>query len=145
VVKQSITFKFEQPRISKPRFASQVEMNNDLPKPVITHYFPKEKESAFAKPYHMTVSSEYRSSSKNMPRFTTNDMVHNHYLEEAKKETQERGKNSRPSKCVFNANHDACVTKFLNEVNSRAKVPSYKTTNRNKPEKQISVAKKPER
>ncbi|GJR78877.1 hypothetical protein Tco_0149662 [Tanacetum coccineum] len=48
-------------------------------------------------------------------------------------------------KCVFNANHDACVTKFLNEVNSRAKVPSHKTTNRNKPEKQISITKKPER
>ncbi|GJZ26513.1 hypothetical protein Tco_0570766 [Tanacetum coccineum] len=48
-------------------------------------------------------------------------------------------------KCIFNANHDACVTKFLNEVNSRAKVPSHKTTNRNKPEKQISVAKKPKR
>ncbi|GJX88721.1 hypothetical protein Tco_0340735 [Tanacetum coccineum] len=48
-------------------------------------------------------------------------------------------------KCIFNANHDACVTKFLNEVNSRAKVSSHKTTNRNQPEKQISVAKKPER
>ncbi|GJW63672.1 retrovirus-related pol polyprotein from transposon TNT 1-94 [Tanacetum coccineum] len=48
-------------------------------------------------------------------------------------------------KCVFNANHDSCVTKFLNEVNSRAKVPSNKTTNRNKPVEQISFAKKPER
>ncbi|GJW81946.1 hypothetical protein Tco_0145921 [Tanacetum coccineum] len=48
-------------------------------------------------------------------------------------------------KCVFNANHDSCVTKFLNEVNSRAKVPFNKTTNRNKPVEQISVAKKPER
>ncbi|GKF75495.1 hypothetical protein Tco_0224939, partial [Tanacetum coccineum] len=26
-------------------------------------------------------------------------------------------------KCVFNANHDACVIKFLKEVNSRAKIP----------------------
>ncbi|GJZ91876.1 hypothetical protein Tco_0663941 [Tanacetum coccineum] len=115
-------------------------------------------------------------------------MVHNHYQEEAKKKTQERDRNSRPSvmpsaksqrtnngskpkprsntqtsrnwpasknsfvmtktmpiaehsrnsrnfsdskyfvcstcqKCVFNANHDSCVTKFLNEVNSRAKIP----------------------
>ncbi|GJR47558.1 hypothetical protein Tco_1315661 [Tanacetum coccineum] len=33
----------------------------------------------------------------------------------------------------------------MNEVNSRAKVPSNKTTNRNKPVEQISVAKKPER
>ncbi|GKB37982.1 hypothetical protein Tco_0882924 [Tanacetum coccineum] len=145
-----------------------------------------------------------------MPRFSSNDMVHNHYLEEAKKKTQERGRNSRPSvmpsaksqstangskpkprsntqtsrnwpasnnsfvttktmtiaehsknsknftnskhfvcstcqKCVFNANHDSCVTKFLNEVNSRAKVPSNKTTNRNKPVEQTSFAKKPER
>ncbi|GKB00432.1 hypothetical protein Tco_0828425 [Tanacetum coccineum] len=48
-------------------------------------------------------------------------------------------------KCVFNANHDSCVTKFLNEVNSRAKVPSYKTTTRYKPVEQTSVAKKPER
>nr|GEY53859.1 hypothetical protein [Tanacetum cinerariifolium] len=48
-------------------------------------------------------------------------------------------------KCLINANHDSCVTKFLKEVNSRAKVPSNKTTNRNKPVEQISVAKKPER
>nr|GEY83427.1 hypothetical protein [Tanacetum cinerariifolium] len=48
-------------------------------------------------------------------------------------------------KCVFNANHDSCVTKFLNEVNSRAKVPSNKTTNKNKPIEQTSVARKPER
>ncbi|GJW71344.1 hypothetical protein Tco_0128261 [Tanacetum coccineum] len=143
-------------------------------------------------------------------RYRSNDMVHNHYLEEAKKQTQEIGKNSKTSvipstrsqsttngskqksrinnqkyrnwpasksscvttktvpiaehsrnsrnfsdskhfvcstcqKCVFNANHDSCVTKFLNEVNSRAKVPSNKTTNRNKPVEQTSVAKKPER
>nr|GEX89152.1 hypothetical protein [Tanacetum cinerariifolium] len=32
-------------------------------------------------------------------------------------------------KCVFNANHDACLTKFLKEVNSRIKVPSPKTRN----------------
>ncbi|GJW13359.1 hypothetical protein Tco_0017492 [Tanacetum coccineum] len=121
-----------------------------------------------------------------MPRYSSNDKVHNHYLEKAKKKTQERGRNSRPSvipsaisqstdngskpkpridnqksrncpasktscvttktvptanysrnfrkfsytkhfvcstcqKCVFNVNHDTCVTKFLNEVSSRAK------------------------
>ncbi|GJY77696.1 hypothetical protein Tco_0483497 [Tanacetum coccineum] len=202
VVRQLTAFKSERPRISKPRFASQVDVNNDLSKPVTTHYLPRERESAFAKPHHMIAPSS--------SRYSSNDMVHNHYLEEAKKKTQESGRNSRPSvmpsarsqstangskpkprinnqksrnwpasktsyvttktvpiaehsrnsrnfsdskhfvcstcqKCVFNANHDSCVTKFLNEVNSRAKVPSHKTTNRNKPVKQISVAKKPER
>ncbi|GKF17353.1 hypothetical protein Tco_0062271 [Tanacetum coccineum] len=92
-------------------------------------------------------------------RYSSNDMVHNHYLEEAKKKTQESSRNSAPSvmpsarsqsmangstpkprinnqksrnwpasksscvptcqKCVFNANHDSCVTKFLNEVKSQ--------------------------
>ncbi|GJX73562.1 hypothetical protein Tco_0312157 [Tanacetum coccineum] len=181
VVRQPIVFKSERPRISKPRFASQVNVNNDLSKPVTTHYLPKEKEFACAKPNHMIASSS--------SRYNSIDLVHNHYLEEAKKKTQEKGRNSRPSvmpsarsqsttndskpkpkinnqksrdwpaskngcittktvpiaehsrnssnlsdpkhfvcstcqKCVFNANHDACVTKFLNKVNSRAKVPS---------------------
>nr|GEX87359.1 hypothetical protein [Tanacetum cinerariifolium] len=48
-------------------------------------------------------------------------------------------------KCVFNANHDHCVTKFLNEVNSRAKVSPNTITNINKPVEQTSVVKKPER
>ncbi|GJX37612.1 retrovirus-related pol polyprotein from transposon TNT 1-94 [Tanacetum coccineum] len=183
-------------------FASQVDVNNDLSKPVTTHYLPKERESAFAKPHHMIAPSS--------SRYSSNDMVHNHYLEEAKKKTQESGRNSKFSvmpfarsqstangskpkprinnqnsrnwpasksscvmtktvpiaehsrnsrnfsdskhfvcstcqKCVFNANHDSCVTKFLKEVNSRAKVPSHKKTNRNKPVVQTSFAKKPER
>ncbi|GKB32658.1 hypothetical protein Tco_0872059 [Tanacetum coccineum] len=97
VVSQPTTFKSERPRISKPRFASKVDVNNDLPKPITTHYLPKEREFAFAKPYHMTAYSESWNSLKNMPRFSSNDMVHNHFLEEAKKKTQERGTNSRPS------------------------------------------------
>ncbi|GJV85824.1 hypothetical protein Tco_1525722 [Tanacetum coccineum] len=160
--------------------------------------------------------SKSRNSSKSISTSTlkvtygSNDMIHNYYLEDARKKTQESGRNSRPTmmpsaisqsttnstkpkprinnqnsrnwlasksscvttktvpiaehsrnsrnfsdskhfvcstcqKCVFNANLDSCVTKFLNEVNSRAKVPSHKTTNRNKPVEQISIAKKPER
>nr|GEY55690.1 hypothetical protein [Tanacetum cinerariifolium] len=158
----------------------------------------------------MIESSNSRISSKNMTRFSSNDMVHNHYLEEAKKRTQECSRNSETSlmhsarsqnttndskpkpriniqtfrnspasknsfiaiktvpiaehsrnsrnfsdskhfvcstcqKCVFSANHDSCVTKFLKDVNSRAKVPSNKTTKRDKPVEQISVPNKQER
>ncbi|GJS90379.1 hypothetical protein Tco_0773015 [Tanacetum coccineum] len=120
VVRQPIAFKSKRPRISKPRFASQVDVNNDLSKLVTTHYLPKEREYAIVKPHHVIASSESRNSSKNMPRFSSNDMVHNHCLEEAKKKTQER-------------------------VNSRAKVPSHKTTKRYKPIEQMNVTKKPER
>nr|GFA01395.1 hypothetical protein [Tanacetum cinerariifolium] len=89
VVRQPTAFKFERPRISKPWFASQVDVNNDLPKPVTTHYLPKGKESACVKPHHMIAPGS--------SRYSSNDMVHNHYLKEAKKQTQESGRNSRPS------------------------------------------------
>ncbi|GKB71265.1 hypothetical protein Tco_0932677 [Tanacetum coccineum] len=32
-----------------------------------------------------------------MPRFSSNDMVHNHYLEEARKKTKKKSRNSKPS------------------------------------------------
>ncbi|GJS24785.1 hypothetical protein Tco_0453417 [Tanacetum coccineum] len=149
VVRQPTAFKSERPKISKERFASQVDVSNDLSKPVTTHYLPKRRESAPAKPHYMIATSS--------SRYSSNDIVHNHYLEEAKKKTQEHSRIPRNfsdtkhfvcstcQKCVFNANHDACVIKFLKEVNSRAKVPSNKTTNRNKPVEQIRVATKPNR
>ncbi|GJY77367.1 hypothetical protein Tco_0482483 [Tanacetum coccineum] len=79
----------------KPRFASQVDVSNNLSRPVTQHYLPKRRESISAKPDHMIASSESRDSSKNMPRFSSNDMVHNHYLDEARKKTQVRDRNSK--------------------------------------------------
>ncbi|GKE56361.1 hypothetical protein Tco_1495546, partial [Tanacetum coccineum] len=43
------------------------------------------------------------------------------------------------------ANHDACITKLLKEVNSRAKIQSHKTRNRNKLVDQKSHTQKPGR
>nr|GEZ21367.1 reverse transcriptase domain-containing protein [Tanacetum cinerariifolium] len=189
VVRQPTAFKSERPRFSKPRYDSQVDVHNDLSKPVTTHYLPKEREAASAKPHHMIAFSNTRISSKNITRFSSNDMVHNHYLEEAKKRTQERSRNLEPSlipstrlqstangrkpmprrntqtsrnwpasKNSFvttknvpiaehsrNSRNDSCVTKFLKEVNSRAKVPSNKKLKRIKPVEQIGVPNKQER
>ncbi|GKF40862.1 hypothetical protein Tco_0124204 [Tanacetum coccineum] len=36
-------------------------------------------------------------------------------------------------KCVFNLNHDACVSKFLNDVNARSKKPQQVPTRTRKP------------
>ncbi|GJW10076.1 hypothetical protein Tco_1575903 [Tanacetum coccineum] len=210
VVRQPNAFKSARAQMSKQRFASQVDVNKNLSKPVTQHYLPKKTESTFAKPDHMIASSSSRNSSKNMPRFSSNDMVHNHYLDVAKKKIQERDRNSTTSvptsariqtttddrkpnprsnnqtsrslpvskssrvtitavpkadhskssssfsdsknfvcstchRCVFNANHDACITKLLKEVNSRAKIQSNKTTNSNKPVDQKSHTQKPSR
>ncbi|GJV64201.1 hypothetical protein Tco_1475029 [Tanacetum coccineum] len=193
VVRQSNAFKSERPQMSKQRFASQVDVNNNLSRPVTQHYLPKRRESIFAKPDHMIASSESWNSSKNMPRFSSNVMVHNYYLEETKKKTQERYRNSKTSvmpstrfqstadgskpkprstnnstrslpvykssyvtitavpiadhsknsnsfsdskhfvcstchKCVFNANHDACITIFLKEIFTGHRFSSNKTS-----------------
>ncbi|GJU42220.1 hypothetical protein Tco_1195177 [Tanacetum coccineum] len=210
VVRQPNAFKSERPQMSKPQFASQVDVNNNLSRPVTQHYLPKRRESVFAKPDHMIASSESKNRSKNMPRFSLNDMVHNYYLDEVRKKTQERDRNSKTSvtpsarfqstadvskpkprsnnqtprsllvsksscvtitvvpkvdhskssssfsdskhfvcstchKCVFNANHDACITKLLKEVNSCAKIQSHKTRNHNKPVDQKCHTQKPGR
>ncbi|GKB96309.1 hypothetical protein Tco_0982446 [Tanacetum coccineum] len=89
VVRKPTAFKSERPRISRPRFASQVDVNNDLSKPVTSCYLPKGKESAYAKPQNMIAPGS--------SRYNSNDMVYNHYLEEAKKQTQEIGRNSKTS------------------------------------------------
>nr|GFC17413.1 hypothetical protein [Tanacetum cinerariifolium] len=81
-----------KPSMSKQWFASQVDVNHSVSKPVTQHYLPKKSGSAFVKPDHMIASSSSRNSSKNMPRFSSNDMVYNHYLDEAKKKTREREK-----------------------------------------------------
>ncbi|GJX19909.1 hypothetical protein Tco_0222586 [Tanacetum coccineum] len=88
VVRQPTAFKSERPRFSKPRFASQVDVNNVLSKPVTPHYLPKVRESAPAKPHHVNAPSSSRTSKKES--YGSNDMAHNYYLEEAKKKTQEK-------------------------------------------------------
>ncbi|GJR51018.1 hypothetical protein Tco_1401539 [Tanacetum coccineum] len=202
LLEKPTAFKSERPKFSKQWFASQVDVNNDLSKPVTTYYLPKERESAVAKPQHMIAPGS--------SRYSSNDMVHNHYLKEAKKKIQERDRNSKTSmmpsarfpsttddskpkprnnnqtprsllvsksscititvvpkadhsksyssfsdsknfvcstcqKCVFSANHDACIIKLLKEVNSRAKIQSHKTRNSNKPIDQKSHTQKPGR
>ncbi|GKA46745.1 hypothetical protein Tco_0739628, partial [Tanacetum coccineum] len=79
------------------QFASQVDVNKNLSKPVTQHYLPKKTEFAFVKPDIMIASSSSRNSFKNMPRFSSYDMFHNHYLDVAKKKIQERDMNSTTS------------------------------------------------
>nr|GEV61797.1 hypothetical protein [Tanacetum cinerariifolium] len=208
VARQPNAFKSERPNFSKPRFASQVDVNNVLSKPVTPHYLPKLRESAPAKPHHVNAPSSFRNMKKES--YGSNDMAHDYYLEEAKKKTQDKNRNLKPRempsakthqtpnactpkprsnnqtsrnwpasksceemlqavqkadhsrnpssfldfkhfvcstchKCFFNANHDACITKFLKEVNSHAKIQPNKTRNSNKSVDPTSQTQKPGR
>ncbi|GJW56853.1 hypothetical protein Tco_0103584 [Tanacetum coccineum] len=75
VVRQPTAFKSERPKISKERFASQVDVSNDLSKPVTTHYLPKRRESAPAKPHYMIATSSSRYSPLAQQRLTVNPQM----------------------------------------------------------------------
>ncbi|GJW95311.1 hypothetical protein Tco_0174983 [Tanacetum coccineum] len=95
------------------------------------HYLPKRRESIFAKPNHMIASSESRDSSQNMPRFSSNDMVHNHYLDEARKKKQERDRNSKTSvmpSARFQSTVDGSKTKPRSTNHSTRSLPVSKSS-----------------
>ncbi|GKB75542.1 hypothetical protein Tco_0942437 [Tanacetum coccineum] len=74
--------------------ASHVGVLNDLTKPVTPHSWHQVRKSSFAKPYDVNAPGPSRNSLKHVsfqsPRefAGSNDMVHNYYLEEAKKKAQ---------------------------------------------------------
>ncbi|GJZ18131.1 hypothetical protein Tco_0554254 [Tanacetum coccineum] len=165
VVRQPNAFKSERAQMSKQRFASQVDVNTNLSKRVTQHYLPKKTKSAFTKPDHMIASSSSRNNFKNMPRFSSIDRNSTTSVttsariqttaDDSKPKPRCNNQTSRSlpvSKstrititCVFNANHDACITKLPKEVNSRAKIQSHKTRNCYKPVDQKSHTQKPGR
>nr|GEV70845.1 hypothetical protein [Tanacetum cinerariifolium] len=113
VFRQPNVFKSERTNFSKPRFASQVDVNNVLSKPVTPHYLPKVKESAPAKPYHVNARSSSRNSQKEP--YGSNDMAHNYYLEEAKKKTPDQKRNLKPREMPSAKTHhtpNACTPKL---------------------------------
>ncbi|GKA15596.1 hypothetical protein Tco_0695343 [Tanacetum coccineum] len=90
------------------KFASQVYVNNDLPKPVTPHYLPKVRESVLAKPNHVITPGLSRNSSKES--YGSNDMAHNYYLEEAKKKTQDKNRNLKPREMPSARTHHSLNT-----------------------------------
>ncbi|GKE62060.1 hypothetical protein Tco_1512427, partial [Tanacetum coccineum] len=172
-----------KPVIQLPRNHSVVRQPNAFKSERPT--FQNHVREYVEKPHHVIAPGSDRNSQEEP--YGSNDMAHNHYLEEVRKKTQERNRNSKPSvmhttslqnttngskpnpmsnnqlsrslpiskssdgmlngvslvdhsrnsssffdskhfvcstchKCVFNANHDNCITKFLKEVNSHAKI-----------------------
>ncbi|GJT94882.1 hypothetical protein Tco_1090400 [Tanacetum coccineum] len=88
------------------RIASQVGVSRDLTKPVTPHSWPQVRKLSFAKPYDVNAPGPSRNSPKHVsfksPRKSigSNDMVHNYYLEEAKKKAQlqkDKALNTKPS------------------------------------------------
>ncbi|GJZ71669.1 hypothetical protein Tco_0635520 [Tanacetum coccineum] len=188
VIRQPSAYKSERSPFPKQRFASQVDVPHNLTKPVTPHSRPQIRKSSFPNPSDVNAPGPSRNSPKHVSFQSqreyvgSNDMVHNYYLEEAKKNAQPQKEvnaqllpptackannsqvkfkktevedhrrissiskktmfvtacndslNSRTSnvnvvcadcgKWVFNSNHDACVSKYLNDINARTKKPN---------------------
>ncbi|GJY33275.1 hypothetical protein Tco_0417744 [Tanacetum coccineum] len=163
VVRQPNAFKSERAQMSKQRFASQVDVNKNLSKPVTQHYLPKKTESAFAK-LHLAHLGIVLRTCQDLVQMTCNNQTSrslpvskssrvmitavpkaDHSKSYSSFLDSKRFVCSTCHKCVFNANHDACITKLLKEVNSRAKIQSHKTINSNKPVDQKCHTQKPGR
>ncbi|GJW75016.1 hypothetical protein Tco_0134386 [Tanacetum coccineum] len=61
VVRQPSAYKSERSQFPKHRFASQVDVSNDLTKPVTPHSWPQVRKSSFAKPYHVNAPGPSRN------------------------------------------------------------------------------------
>nr|GEU39578.1 hypothetical protein [Tanacetum cinerariifolium] len=76
------------------RSASQVDVSNNLTKPVTPHSWSQVRKSSFAKPYDVNAPGTSRKSPQHVsfqsPRESvcSNDMVHNYDLDEAKNKAQ---------------------------------------------------------
>ncbi|GJX67491.1 hypothetical protein Tco_0303218 [Tanacetum coccineum] len=209
VVRQPTAYKSKRSQLPRHMIASQVGVLHDLTNLVTPHSWPQVRKSSFTKPYDVNAPGPSRNCPKHVSFQTpkesvgSNDMVHNYYLEEAKKKTQlqkykvlntnpsvqqssrlpntpngneqkprnfnQQPRNWPPSmssrisnrtvniaepprnqktflkskdlacptykKCIYSANHDECILKYLSKVHSRAyaqkkDVQSHKTTKR---------------
>ncbi|GJV11192.1 hypothetical protein Tco_1352733 [Tanacetum coccineum] len=106
VVRQPSAYKSERSQFPKHQFASQVDVSNNLTKPVNPQSWPQVRKSSFAKPYDVNAHGPSRNRPKHVsfqsPRESVglNDMVHNYYLEEAKNKAQlqkDKALNTKPS------------------------------------------------
>ncbi|GJZ73446.1 hypothetical protein Tco_0637592 [Tanacetum coccineum] len=224
VVRQLTVYKFERSQVAIHQFVSQVDVSNNLTKPVTLHFWPQVRKSSFVKPYDVNAPGPSKKIPKHVsfqsPRefVGSNDMVHNYYLEEAKKKAQlqkDKALNTKPSvqqsvrlpntangnkpkprsfnlqprnwppsmssrvsnrtvktvepprnqkpflkskdlacptckKCIYSANHDERILKYLSKVKSHASAlkkdaQSHKTTKRYIPVEKKSDSKKHDR
>ncbi|GKB20552.1 hypothetical protein Tco_0854475 [Tanacetum coccineum] len=106
VIRQPTAYKSKRSKVTKHRSASQVDVSKKLTKPVTPHSWPQVWKSSFAKPYDVNTPGPSRKILKHVSFLSpkepvgSNDMVHNCYLEEAKKKAQlqkEKALNTKPS------------------------------------------------
>ncbi|GJX86964.1 hypothetical protein Tco_0337738 [Tanacetum coccineum] len=151
VVRQPNAFKSERAQMSKQRFASQIlkriperDRTQQLVMPTSARIQTTTDDSK-PNPRSNNQTSRSLPVSKSSRVTITAVPKADHSKSSSSFSDSKNFVCSTCHKCVFNANHDACITKLLKEVNSRAKTQSNKIINSNKPLDQKSYTQKPDR
>ncbi|GKA03517.1 hypothetical protein Tco_0676298 [Tanacetum coccineum] len=130
---------------------NKTEVTDVLFKPDTQHKLPQKKPSA-------TTAKCYQVKEKVVPnisqvKFTKKEVEDHHRISSISKKTKSvtacnDSSNSRTSnanavcaecgKCVFNSNHDACVSRYLKDVNARTKKPRIVPISASKPKRKAN-------
>ncbi|GJY10663.1 retrovirus-related pol polyprotein from transposon TNT 1-94 [Tanacetum coccineum] len=170
VVRKPNAFKSERPNFSKPRSSRNSKKESYGSNDMAHNYYLEEAKKKIQdknrnlKPREMPSANTHHTPNTYTPKpRSINHKSRNWPTSKSSVETlkavQKTDHSRNPSsfsnskhfvcstcqKCVFNANHNACITKFLKEVNYRAKIQSNKTRNSNKPVDPMSHTQKPGR
>ncbi|GJW84546.1 hypothetical protein Tco_0157691, partial [Tanacetum coccineum] len=101
VVRQPTAYKSERSQVAKHRSASQVDVSNNLTKPVTPHSWPQVRKSSFAKPYDVNAPDPSRNCPKHVSFRSPREYVgSNDMVQEAKKKAQlqkDNALNTKPS------------------------------------------------
>ncbi|GKE05352.1 hypothetical protein Tco_1397370 [Tanacetum coccineum] len=150
VVRQPTAFKSERSSFSKHQFTSQVVENNDFTKPVTPQSWPQSsKESVGSNDlvhnYDLEEAKKNTQLQKGKALNSKPSVITPARLPNTTSGSQPTPGNynqqtrnwspSMSSQCVYTANYDACILKYLSEVNSHASAQktyaqSHKTTKR---------------
>ncbi|GKB42306.1 hypothetical protein Tco_0887248 [Tanacetum coccineum] len=117
----------ERTNFAKKKSVSKTNKSEGLSKPVTPHNLPQTAMQAEYSQKLMLARPQPRSNQMKC------SVLAKHYSCEFKKTDF-----ATYGKCVFNSNHDACVSKFLNDVTARTKKPKVVPISTRKPKSQAN-------
>ncbi|GJT68895.1 hypothetical protein Tco_1020375 [Tanacetum coccineum] len=138
---KSVETKFDQPSVVRQPKAQRISKPSVLGKPAPFLDSLERKNFSTKKSVPKTNESEGVLYITNVSRpqlrstqMKDKVMPNNSHVKDKKTEVEDHHRISR--KCVFNSNHDACVFRYLNDVNARTKKPNVVPISTRKPKSQ---------
>nr|GEW13551.1 Gag-Pol polyprotein [Tanacetum cinerariifolium] len=139
----------ERKSVSKTKSVPKTNMSEGLSKPVTTQNLPQIARQAL----RSTQKKDKVMQNNSQVKFKKTEVEDHHRISSISNQTKSvtacndslKYKTSNVNvvhttcgKCMFNSNHDACVSKFLNDVNARTKKPKVVPISTRRPKSQAN-------